>query len=68
MLTIYLKSGAVIDVPTFKEVSYYSAGKLKTITQETIDNLYISPGLTYKFKGDKTVILNGDEIQYLEII
>ncbi|PEH49273.1 hypothetical protein [Enterococcus faecium] len=67
MLDIYLKSGSSITVNNFTEVSFYSSGNLVTVTKDTIDRFFISPSITYKFKGTNTIVVNGDEIRFLEL-
>ena len=63
LLDIHLKNGKVIQVSDFKEIRAPYLDQIITDTSEFI----LDSNMTYIFVGKSQVIVQGNEIQYLEV-
>lgn len=63
LLDIHLKNGKVIQVSDFKEIRVPYLDQIITDTSEFI----LDSNMTYIFVGKSQVIVQGNEIQYLEV-
>lgn len=63
LLDIHLKNGKVVQVSDFKEIRVPYLEQIVT----DVSTFMLNGKLTYVFVGKSQVIVQGDEIQYLEI-
>lgn len=63
LLDIHLKTGKVVQVSDFKEIRVPYLEQIVT----DVSTFMLNGKLTYVFVGKSQVIVQGDEIQYLEI-